>query len=222
MSEFEPSKPHPIPIESNYRSAAESTDDEFQQHGGAWAYYHKISVIDAQEKEGVRRVFSIMSSQARLIEPIEDDNFNPIDPKFHATHAFRAGLWTGGLITKYLHEEKFNYETINDSITHTFPHSTFSTQEEYEANGRFLTTIGHEGLKIAGYDTRVHLDKWAEDIVSQENVRRYYALGAGAVVYATHQIYSSLYEELQLNYQVSQFSKDIDQYLENVADASDS
>lgn len=222
MAEFESRKPYPIPQEEDYCAAAKLTDSLFQENGGAWAYYHRLTLIDVHSKATMRTYFEAMSSQARLIEPIEDDDFTPVDAMFRATHAFRAGMWTGSIIEKYIHNEQIGYEAINNTIAQSLPYPTFSGQEEYEFNGQFLKTIGDEGLKIVGFETRSQLDVWGEDIVSDENVRRYYALGAGAIFYTASEIYKSLFPTLEASYQSTQLINEVSQYLADVTDSGDS
>lgn len=225
MAESEAKEPYRIPIEEDFLAAAKLTDMLFESKGGPWTYYQRISIIEAHSVKNAaftRPLLEAMSSQARLIEPVEikNDAFISIDPRHRATHAFRAGMWTGGFISKYLHEEKnedtaLAYGNIHNFISSSLPYPVFTDQEQYEENGRHLVHIGDEGLKMVGYETREYIEKWGAELIDDETKRRLYALGAGAVLYASNGLYTLEYQERWANYAASYLSKEISQYLAN-------
>lgn len=221
MSDLERKPPYSIPTETDFVAAAELTDETFESNGGAWTYYHKTSLVDIHSNAQTKNLLTAMSSQARFIEPLQDETLSPVDPMYRATHAFRAGMWTGGFITKYLHQDAISYLAVHNTITQSFPHSNFKGQEEHEENAQFLRAIADQGLDLAGYETREYLDKWGNEIVSSEDARRYYALGAGAVFYVSQGLYTQLHERLQQDYEISLLSDEVSQYLASVRDSSD-
>lgn len=220
MSELPPRPPHRIPTDEDYDVAAELVDAQFQAKGGPWVYYHRTALLDLRSKQTTHDVLAVMSTQARLIEPIKDDRFTPVDPRFMATHAFRAGMWTAGFMSEELHRGSLSFGGVCNVIVQSLPHEAPASQEEYEADGRYLMTIGDEGLKKVGYETRQYINRWGEDIVSNENVRRYYALGAGAILYASHSLYTKVYEEMQVSYEAGLLTDELSQFLANT-DSSD-
>ena len=221
MSKSEITPPDRISTEEDYDAAIKAVESLFEAKGGAWNYYYKTTVIDAHTRPSAQKLLIAMSSQARLVEPIEDDSFQPVDSLFRATHAFKAGMWTGGFISQELHDDRITYTGINNSIIQSLPHATTTTREEYEENGRFLLNVGDEGLKLIGFSAREQLDRFGNEIVSNENFRRLYALGAGAVLYTSHALYTSVHEVLQFNYDAAQLSNEVNEYLAALSDSSE-
>ncbi len=221
MSEIAPRPPYRIPIEADYEAAAEIVDALLQTQGGPWNYYHRTALIEGSTKQTTRDRLAALSFHARLVEPIEDDHFTPIDPLYRATHAFRAGMWTAGLMTEELHRNCLNFVGIHTVMAHSLPHGTISNQEEHEENGRYLIALGDEGLKRVGYVARERLNRWGEEIVSEENVRRYYTLGAGAILYASHRLYSEVYKDMQTSYEAQVLAEELSRFLANTPDSSD-
>lgn len=220
MSEPEPKRPYRIPAEEDYQAALEHVAMRFDSNGGPWAYYHKTALIEARQNQATQNLFVARASHARLIEPIEDEKLTPVDPSFKATHAFLAGLWTGAYINRELHQHVVLYDEIHQTIHNSLPHQMTASKAQYEENGRFLMTIGDEGLKLIGFEARETLARLGEDIVSDEFVRRYYALGAGAIVHAGHALYGQKFITMQMEYEIAQVGKEVDAYLKNISDTS--
>lgn len=221
MSESTPKPPYRIPIEEDYEAAAEMTDDLLQSRGGPWLYYHKTSLLEIHTKQTTQDLLSVMSSHARLVEPIQDNHLTPRDARYMATHAFRAGMWTAGFMSEQLHKGVISFTMVSHLIGQSLPHTPITTQAEHEVNGRYLMTIGDEGLKRVGYATREYINRWGEDIVSEENVRRYYALGAGAILYTSHMLYTNVYNDMRISYEASLLTNEVSQFLANPRDSSD-
>lgn len=222
MAESEMKPPIRIPLEVDYAVGAAIVDDAFEKTEGAWYSYHKEAITGIQTKLSKRAFFENLSSVAMFVEPISDNEHKPVDPLYAATHAFRAGMWTGGLIAHEVYDGRVKYEGIHNAIVGSAPHLAYEGKDEYEANGEYFLAIGQVGLDKVGHEAREYIEKWGSDIVSETKVRKYYALGAGAVVSAFHNIYTAAYPALVENYQVSQILDfdAIDQYLSNNADSS--
>jgi hypothetical protein len=192
MAEFQMRPPIRIPTEEDYAVGGAIVDDTFENHDGAWYSYQKEAIIGIQTRPSLRDFYENLSSVSKLIEPISNDDHKPLDPLFAATHAFRAGLWTGKHLSQEVYWGKIQYKDVHNTIITSAPHPTYSGQAEYEANGEYLTSIGTSGLERVGHVAREYIEKWGNDIVCDPTVRKYYALGAGAVVSAYHHIYSRL------------------------------
>lgn len=214
MAEFQIIRPFAIPTEKDYAAGAALVDEKFHPvdekfhlkdgpHDGAWYSYHKEAVADIQTKLTVRAFYTNLSSIARLVEPISNDEHKPIDPLFAATHAFRAGMWTSGHVQQHVFEGRIKYEDVQDALGRSLPFVEYSGKNEYEANGRRLMDLGELGLEKVGYETREYIEKWGKEIVYEPSVRQFYALGMGAVTAMYDSIYSAAFPMLQQNYEVS-------------------
>lgn len=221
MAEQIPRPPHRIPNEEDYEIATEIVDTFFQSRNGPWAYYRKMMLLDVYNQEQSHASLMSMASQARLIEPIEDEQFAPIDPLFRSTHAFLAGMWTGRLVSSEIHKDVIGFAAINDAILNALPNRTTGSQDQYEENGRMMLAIGDEGLQRVGFAAREQVGAWGDDIVSDPDFRKYYSLGAGAILYSSHTIYSQVYEELKLSYEAATLSYEASQYLAGIYGSSD-
>lgn len=215
-------EPRRIPLHEDYLTVAQKVGDRFQTEGGAWVSYHKETLIHTQNHTPTRSLFEAVSSLAKLVEPVTDDDFKPVDSLYAATHAFRAGMWTAGRMTHLLYEGRLGYEGVHNALAQSLPHFAYTKQEQYEENGEFLVGSGRRGLIEVGDDTREQLNKWGDEIVSDERVRGYYALGAGAILSVSHYIYSTAYPRLQEDFLVSQLfsTEELMQYLQRNPDSS--
>jgi hypothetical protein len=222
MDNSEIKKPHRIPVEEDYSATADVVEDAFRENGGAWVMYHKESILGIHTKESARDFFETVSTLARLVEPIEDDRFKPVDSMYRATHAFKAGLWTGGQMSHVIHNGRLRFEQIYNEINKSLPYTPHTDREEYEENGQYLTKIGHLGLELIGYEARQKLEEWGNDIVSDSTARPFFALGAGAILATSQNIYSLAYPLMDENYQVAQLLNfdEIDQFLNSSSDSS--
>jgi hypothetical protein len=204
MTELQMQPPFRIPTEEDYVTRAALVDKEFDARNGAWYSYHKEAVLDIPAKPTVRAFYANLSSVARLVEPISNDEHKPIDPSFAATHAFRAGMWTSGHVLRHVYNGKLKYEDALGALCNSVPFPAYSGKYEYETNGKYLMDLGELGLEKVGNETEGYIEKWGKEIVHEPTARQYYALGVGAVTFMHHQIYSTAYPVLQQNYEVSQ------------------
>ena len=222
MSEFEMKRPFPIPNEVDFGLGATLVDQLFDDHNGAWFLYNKQALIDAQNGQAMRSTYMATSAVARTVEPISDDFFRPIDPMYKATHAFRAGMWTAGLLGTEVYNGKLSFMDVHNTLFSNLPHpNSYETQEDYEKDGQYLMALGNLGLDALGFETREYIDKWGKEIVSEPTVRQYYALGTGAVMSVYQSIYSAAYPSLQEDYEVSQIL-DFDELTHYLSSNSDS
>jgi|GEM_PF-5584622 len=225
MSEIEIQPPFPIPTHEDYALGAQHLDSLFEEKDGAWYLYNRESMIDVQSNALLRSKLGGMSSLARLVEPVQNDQFKPIDPLFRATHAFRAGMWTAGMLGFIVFEDKMKYKDIHNALAESMPHHQQASQENYEESGGYLKSLGDQGLETVGHEARQHIDKWGEELVYEPSVRQYYALGTGAVLAVYHQVYENSYEDLVTRYEDDQVSRllnfdQLDEYLSSDSDSS--
>ena len=225
MSEIEIQPPFRIPTQEDYAVGAGHLDSLFDEKEGAWYLYNRESMIDAKLDVRLHDKFSGMSSLARLVEPIENDQFKPVDPMFRATHAFRAGMWTAGMLGFIVFEDKMKYKDIHNALAASMPNKVQTGQEDYEKNGGYLKSLGDQGLEAVGPEARQYIDKWGEELVYEPSVRQYYALGTGALLAVYHQVYENSYEDLVSRYEDYQVSKlldfdQLDEYLSSDSDSS--
>jgi len=225
MSEIEMQPPFRIPTEEDFAAGAKHVDSLFDEKEGAWYMYNREAMIDAHSNIVLRNKFSSMSSIARLVEPIENDNLKPVDPLFRATHAFRAGMWTASLFGFVVYEDKMKYRDIHNALTLSLPNQKHTSQEDYEENGSYLKLLGDQGLETIGHEARQHVDAWGEELVYEPSVRQYYALGTGAVLAVYHQVYENSYDDLVAHYEDYQVSKllnfdQLDEFLSSDSDSS--
>jgi len=212
MSELHIKKPIPIPTVEDYSVAADFVDSDFKDQGGAWMLYHRQSIVEAQLRLSSRLALSQLSEVARFVEPV-GDNRAPLDPLFRATHAFRAGMWTGAQLLHVVHNEALEVSRVVKGLEATLPSRVIQDADDYEDNGRHLLTVGSEGIDIIGYDARSKIYEWADDIVSEPTMRKYCALGAGAILYTAHAVYKDTYPSLHENYVIMSTINEIQEYL---------
>jgi len=223
MPEFEMKRPFPVPNEVDYAIGAAFVDGIFENNHGAWYLYNKQALIDAQAGQDIRKLYIATSGLARTVEPIADDTFKPIDPLYKATHAFRAGMWTAGLLGTEVYNGRLSYIDVHNTLSANLPHpDTHHNQGDYEKNGEYLMALGNLGLEALGFETRDYLERWGEEIVSEPAVRHYYALGTGAVMSTYHSIYAAAYPSMMEDYTVSQILDfdELDHYLSSNSDTS--
>jgi hypothetical protein len=209
MSTSEVKQPFRIPTEEDYTAATAVTSEEFNLEGGAWLQYHRQSITLARKSIGLVTNFTSLSRIARLIEPIKDDTYEPYDPMFGATHAFRAGMWTGNRLKEHIYNGRIAFSDTVNFIARNLPHNDYLTsmdQEDYESNGERLRAMGHSGLELVGLTAREAINVWSEDIVSQAEHRDEFSYGAGAFLLAAHDIYKNAYPALKENYVIAQLS----------------
>lgn len=121
-----------------------------------------------------------------------------------------------------IHNETVPYEQTHRLLAASMPHVRYAGQEEYEENGSHLERIGREGLGLIGASAREYVERWGADIVSDKRVRRYYALGLGAVVLTAHAAYKAGYESVLAQQAASSFDiAAIEQYLAHKWDTSE-
>jgi len=204
MSNAEVKQPFRIPIEEDYAAAVTIAGEEFDAEGGIWLTYHRQSITLTQKSATLAENFKILSSISRLVEPIKNDKFEPIDHMFTATHAFRAGMWTGNRLKEYVYNGRINFRDTYNVLARNIPYQECEDREEYESNGEYLRALGYAGLEQIGASARDTIDKWSDDLVSEPNQRVIFSLGAGAFLLSAHDIYKNAYPELEENYIVSQ------------------
>jgi len=223
MSESEMKRPFPIPDEVDFGIGATLVDGIFENNKGAWFMYHRQALIEAQTGQEMRKLYLATSSLARSVEPINDDTFKPEDPLYRATHAFRAGMWTAGLLGTEVYNGRLSYIDVHNTLSANLPHEhRLTSQDDYEKNGEYLMALGNSGLEALGFETREYIQKWGEDIVSEPTVRQYYAMGTGAVMSVYHNIYAAAYPSLQEDYEVSKILdfNELENYLSSNFDSS--
>jgi hypothetical protein len=215
-------QPFRIPVEQDYSAAGELIDMEFSTQGGAWSAYFTESTINTDTNNDILLFFENMWATAQLVEPVCDDDLRPEDVLYRTADAFRAGMYTGELLSEQLYAGTMDYPQIHNKLNKLLPFSSYEGKEQYEANGEYLKRLGSHGLSIAGYDIRRLLEQWGSDIVEEPSIRPIYSLGAGAILTVYHETYTFLHPVLMQNYHVSQILNfdELDEFLSSNTDSS--
>ncbi len=218
-------KPIPIPTYEDYSTGAMMLEQEFQQEGGAWVAFQRESILEAQTKPSVYRLHHAMGSVARLLEPVSEETLAPDDPYFRATHAFRAGMWTGRRLMGQVYNETscMDYTAAHLALSGSLPHSWYTSYDQFEENRDALITTGHGGLDLLGSDAREYIDRFSEDIIDNERYRKEYRLGTGAIMFAAHGLYKVAYNKIRVSYEAAQLfdADELDAFLADAANSGE-
>jgi hypothetical protein len=217
--------PMRVPTYEDYATGTQVLDYDFKQEGGAWVAFQRESLLDAQTKRSVFRLHYAMASIARLIEPVFEEDLSPKDAQYRVTHAFRAGMWTGrrlmGLV--YNAASGMEYAEAHTALARALPNEWNSNFNQLKENRDALITMGYGGLDVIGGEARDHLGTFSGEIIPNERYRKEYLLGAGAVLFTAHGLYSVAYNKIRVAHEAAQLfdAEELDSFLIDAANSGE-
>ena len=186
-----------IPEQHEYTRATDRVDEVIEYSGGAWVYGMSREQR-TQSNQILRNKFAHAALGGVTLEPFTDGK--PEDSLMRITHAYKHGALVGFDIAEITHGDLIDYQGLTSYVgAQLYAHFGDHSDDNDRARAELLVELSERGLRVASDEAREKIEKWAAQFTFSFDLRRMYALGVGATIFAGNHIHRGYLEQVFKN-----------------------